>query len=78
MWIRHKGTGKEVFLGKYYPSTGWGMWAMPETLDAFFSETSDGSQWGNTDYVIVTETDEPDDLSVAKRAATEAIAEKLK
>ena len=62
MWLRHKGTGKEILLAKYYPTLGQGGWRnfhATEILDKFFEDLHIAEDqefdpmWGPTDFELV-------------------------
>ena len=61
MRLRHKGTGKEILLAKYYPTIGDGGWCIfhpTETMDKFFADIHTEYQefdpmCGPTDFELV-------------------------
>lgn len=65
MYLRHKITGRQVIIAKYYPETGWYPVDWPidgnglkERLAVLFDDDdhAEGRMWGENDYEIVYES----------------------
>lgn len=66
---------KQLTLFKYYPSTGWYLYATKEDINEWLDEyINDGSQWGNIDFEFIFESIE-DEIVREKRNIIEEIKE---
>lgn len=58
MYLVNERLGIRVFIGKYYPSTGWQVRneELEKELDEAFSKDNNSSLFGPTDWVVDYET----------------------
>ncbi len=61
MYLKNTVTGQEIFLAKYFPSSGWRIPDMTDItgkLRAALATTSPGTEYGGNDWVVAYEVGE--------------------